>query len=97
MFRHVVLFKWNDQATEERLRRMEEELRALPGVIEQIRTYEMGTDVGVNRGNYDFALVAGFDSQEDYLVYRDHPRHRAVIDEHITPILLNRVAVQFVS
>ena len=33
----------------------------------------------MNPGNYQFAVVADFDSVEDYLVYRDHPVHRDII------------------
>ncbi|MFD2348370.1 Dabb family protein [Nonomuraea ferruginea] len=49
----------------------------------------------MNPGNHDFAVVADFDSEDDYRAYRDHPRHQAVIAEHIKPILATRAAVQF--
>ena len=34
-------------------------------------------------------------SVDDYLVYRDHPAHLAVIAERIRPILGSRAAAQF--
>ena len=55
----------------------------------------MGADAGVNPGAYDFGLVADFARREDYLVYRDHPAHRAVIEQYITPIVAERASIQY--
>ena len=54
----------------------------------------MGTDAGVNEGNHNVVIVADFDTVDDYVVYRDHPVHRALIAEHIRPILAGRATVQ---
>ncbi|MET8046343.1 Dabb family protein [Streptosporangium sp. NPDC005286] len=95
MFRHVVLFTWAQEATDEQRGRVATELGKLPEAITEIRSYTLGTDAGVNPGNHQFAVVADFDSVDDYLVYRDHPLHQAVIAEHIKPIVASRAAIQF--
>ncbi|MBG0826526.1 Dabb family protein [Planomonospora sp. ID67723] len=95
MFRHVVLFTWADGTTDEQRTAVATELGRLPEIIPEIRAYTLGTDAGVNPGNHEFALIADFDSVDDYLVYRDHPAHQAVIAEHIKPILASRAAVQY--
>ncbi|WP_326645589.1 Dabb family protein [Streptosporangium sp. NBC_01755] len=95
MFRHVVLFTWAQEATDEQRARVATELGKLPGAITEIRSYTLGADAGVNAGNHHFAVVADFDSVDDYLVYRDHPLHQAVITEHIKPIVASRAAIQF--
>ncbi|WP_182907682.1 Dabb family protein [Microbispora sp. H13382] len=95
MFRHVVLLKWTDDATEEQKAEVARRLRELPGVIPELRSYEVGPDAGINQGNFSFAVVADFDSAEDYIVYRDHPAHQDVLKECITPILASRAAVQY--
>ncbi|WP_055482597.1 Dabb family protein [Sphaerimonospora mesophila] len=95
MFRHVVLLSWIEDATEEQKAEVAKRLRDLPGVIPELRGYVVGPDAGVGQGNFSFAVVADFDSPEDYAIYRDHPAHRAVIDECITPILASRAAVQY--
>ena len=56
------------------------QLRTLPGAIGEIKDYHVGLDAGLNPGNYQFAVVADFDNVEDYLVYRDHPVHREIIE-----------------
>ncbi|MDP9848433.1 Dabb family protein [Streptosporangium lutulentum] len=95
MFRHVVLFTWTEEATDEQKARVVAELGKLPGAIPEIRAYTLGADAGVNPGNHEFAVVADFDDVEDFLAYRDHPLHQAVIIEYIKPILASRAAVQF--
>jgi hypothetical protein len=95
MIRHVVLFTWKPEATDEQKAAVAAELAKLPGEIPEIRAYTFGPDAGINQGNYHFAVVADFDDEDGYRTYRDHPRHRAVITEHIQPILETRAAVQF--
>ncbi|MFI6928009.1 Dabb family protein [Nonomuraea spiralis] len=94
MIRHIVLFTWADDATDEQKATVAAELGKLPGVIPELRAYTVGPDAGINQGNHEFAVVADFDNVDDYLVYRDHPRHQAVIAEHIKPIVAARAAVQ---
>jgi hypothetical protein len=95
-FRHVVLFQWREDATEEQKQTLEDRLNELPGLIPELRAYAIGGDVGINPGTFDFAVVADFADRDAYLVYRDHPAHRKVIDECVTPIVAERRAVQYV-
>jgi hypothetical protein len=94
-FRHVALFVWTSEATEEQKTAVAERLRELPGVIPELERYQIGPDAGINEGNYDFAVVADFADRESYLVYRDHPYHREIIAETIRPIMADRAAVQY--
>ncbi len=94
-FRHVVLFRWREGATDEQKQILQDRLGELTGLIPEIEAYAMGADAGVNAGNFDFAVAADFADREAYLVYRDHPAHRAVIEEHLKPILAERAAVQY--
>lgn len=95
MIRHVVLLTWSEDATDKQKAALAAELAELPGRIPEIRSYKFGPDAGINPGNHDFGIVADFDNEDDYLVYRDHPAHRELILGFITPILESRAAVQF--
>jgi Stress responsive A/B Barrel Domain len=97
MFRHVVLFRWTEDATDGQRATLVKRLNELPGLIPEIRAYAIGDDAGVNTGNFDFAVVADFADRDAYVVYRDHPAHRAVIEECILPIRAERAAVQYES
>ncbi|MGI8336548.1 Dabb family protein [Actinomadura scrupuli] len=94
-FRHVVLFVWTSEATEEQKAAVTERLSELPGVIPELERYEIGADAGINEGNFDFAVVADFADREAYLTYRDHPYHREIIADTIRPIVADRAAVQY--
>ncbi|GAA2859232.1 Dabb family protein [Nonomuraea rubra] len=94
MIRHIVLFTWTETATAEQKAAVTAELRKLPDLIPQLRSYTVGADAGINQGNHEYAVVADFDDTDDYLVYRDHPDHQKVIADYIRPILASRAAVQ---
>ena len=89
------MFRWTPEATEEQKRRVAAELSRLPALLPVLRAYRMGTDLGVNEGNFEWAAVADFDDLEGYLTYRDNPEHRDIIAEFIRPIVAERAAVQY--
>lgn len=95
MLRHVVMFRWKPSSTSDDVATIAAGLSELPPAIPEIRSYRFGHDAGVNEGTFDFAVVADFETKDDYLVYRDHPAHRAVIDERIAPHIADRAAIQF--
>jgi len=95
MIRHVVLFRWTPEATAEQKQRVAAELSRLPALVPSLRDYRLGANLGLNPGNFDFAVAADFDDAEGYLAYRDHPEHRAIVAEFIQPIVTERAAVQY--
>jgi Stress responsive A/B Barrel Domain len=95
MLRHVVLFVWNDDATDAQKQALADELPKMPAAIEVIRRYEFGADQGINPGNCDFAVVADFDDRAGYLAYRDHPAHGALLENFVNPIVARRASVQY--
>jgi Stress responsive A/B Barrel Domain len=95
-FRHVVMFRWKDTVDDEHVAAVTAGLSTLPGLIPQIVDYRFGVDAGVNEGNFDFVVVADFATVDDYLVYRDHPDHRAFIADLVTGHVATRAAVQYV-
>ena len=95
MIRHTVMFTWKPEATDAQKKQVAAELSRLPGLVPSIRAYAMGTDIGINDGNWDFAVSGDFDDVAGYTAYRDDPTHQAIIKEHIAPIIATRAAVQF--
>jgi hypothetical protein len=95
MIRHVVLFRWTGEATEEQKQRVAAEIARLPSLVPSLRAFHIGSDLGINPGNFDFAVAADFDDIDGYLAYRDHPEHRAMISQFIQPVAAQRAAVQY--
>ena len=95
MFRHVVMFRWADGVAQSHVDEVARRLDELPRAISQIRSYRHGPDAGVNEGNFDYIVVADFDSVDDYVEYRDHPAHAAFVGDLIAGWVSERSAVQY--
>ena len=95
MIRHVVLFTWDDEMTDDVERQFAAELTALAPKLAGLRSYHAGPDAGLVEGNFDFAVVADFDDADSYLGYRDHPEHQAIIQRYSRQHATSRAAVQY--
>jgi len=95
MLRHVAVFTWLPEATEQQKQRAAAELATLPPLMEGLVSYQFGHDKSLVEGNADFAIVADFDSAAAYFAYRDHPAHADVSRRAIQPITRQRMTVQF--
>jgi hypothetical protein len=95
MFRHVVMFKWNDDVDAAHVTATGAALDALVATIPEVGDYRHGPDLGLADGNYDYAIVGEYASIDDYVTYRDHPDHQQVIADFITGRVSARAAVQY--
>ena len=89
------MFRWTPEATQEQKQRVTTELARLPALVPSLRAYRLGADLGLNPGNFEFAVAADFDDIDGYLAYRDDPGHRAIISQFIRPIAAQRAALQY--
>lgn len=94
MFRHCVMFKWNDEATEEAKAAICSGLDAL-AQLDAIQTYTHGPDARVNDGNWDYVVVGDFATVDDYRIYATDPAHLELISELIRPNIAGRAAIQY--
>lgn len=99
MLRHVVMFKFKEEAQgrtkAENIAITKAMLEALPSKISWIRGFSVGVNAPeADEENYDLALVADFDSMEDYQKYKVHPDHVAVGD-FMKPVRTGRNSVDF--
>lgn len=88
LLRHVVMFKFNDTATPNQIKVVEDAFHALPSKIDAIHDYEWGTNnspEGLNKGLTHCFFVT-FKSEEDREVYLPHPDHQAFV-EVLKPVL----------
>ena len=95
MIRHVVLLSWNEKCTDAAVQAVTDGLAALPGQIPEIRSYQFGPDLKLNRRNADYVLVGDFESEEDYETYVSHPAHVDLMKNLTGPILDSFNAAQF--
>mmetsp|Transcript_33891 Transcript_33891/g.80442 ORF Transcript_33891/g.80442 Transcript_33891/m.80442 type:complete len:110 (-) Transcript_33891:151-480(-) len=94
-FRHTVQLKLVDDLPSKAKEDLIEGLKQLPLEISEIQAYSFGFDAGLQVGNSTLSIVADFENEDDYKVYRDHPKHVGLIEAHIKPFLVSRSAVQY--
>ena len=92
MLAHAVLIKLGDPAADPD--RLVAALRALPGQIPEIRTYQVGPDVSGAGNAYDVGLYSTFDDQDALERYRVHPAHQEVV-ALLAEISTDRVVVDW--
>jgi hypothetical protein len=92
--RHVVLLEWSDAATDEQKQAAIDGLLGLTGVVEGMRAYTAGLDLGV-AGTHDAALVVDFDDEASLKEYMSHPRHMEVIQKYMAGIMKSSSRCQF--
>ncbi|HQX54323.1 MAG TPA: Dabb family protein [Pyrinomonadaceae bacterium] len=78
MLTHIVCWKYKPEASaSDRLNHIEQ-LRALVGVIPEIISFEVGTDILHLDRSFDTGLVSTFTDRDSLASYSDHPEHLKV-------------------
>lgn len=79
--RHVVMFKFNEDADPAEIKKVEEAFAALPNKIPEISFFEWGINnspEGLNKG-FTHCFFMSFDSDEARQRYLPHPDHKAFV------------------
>ncbi len=78
MLKHVVLFKFKEGTTPEKIKEVEQAFASLPGKIDVIKGFEAGTNVSTENRSEGFThcFVLSFSSDADRDAYLVHPNHK---------------------
>ncbi|MGD0597355.1 MAG: Dabb family protein [Sedimentisphaerales bacterium] len=78
MLKHIVLFKFKDGTTPEKIKEVEQAFASLPGKIDVIKGFEAGTNVSVENRSEGFThcFVVSFLNEADRDAYLIHPDHK---------------------
>ena len=93
VLRHVVMFKFKDDAKPEDVKKVEEAFAQLPSKIDTITGFEWGTDVSVEDKAQGFThcFVVTFKNEEGRAAYLPHPAHKAFVSvllPHLDKVLV---------
>ena len=97
MIRHVVSWKLNGTDATARAAQaatITATLTALPAVIPEILSLQVGTNVAYPESNWDVVLIADYESLEGLEAYQVHPDHVAATHV-IKPLVASRSNVDF--
>lgn len=78
MLTHIVCWKYKAETTSEMREDHRMRLRALPGFIENIISFDVGEDILHLERSFDTGLVAVFPDRSALDYYTDHPEHQTV-------------------
>lgn len=93
LLRHIVLFKFKEDTSEEELALIEKTFAELPSKISEIVDFEWGTNnspEGLDKG-FTHSFFVSFRSEEDRGIYLPHPDHKAFVEiasPHIEDVLV---------
>jgi len=95
MIRHVAVFRFKDDVTDEIVDEIDKTLATLPSIIPEIISFSSGRNANVTEGAWDYAVVSDFASPEDYLVYATNPQHVDMVKNLVGPHVLEASRTQF--
>lgn len=93
VLRHVVLFKFKDETSNEQVRQIEKAFCALPDKIDAISDFEWGTDVSVEnrQDGFTHCFVVTFRDEAARAKYLPHRAHKAfgkLLGPHLDKVLV---------
>lgn len=99
IYRHVVLFKFHDNTSSERVELIEKAFRALCAELPFVRDFEWGRNSSPENLNDGFShcFIVTFANAEDRDKYLPHPAHQAFCRAHLDDNLEKVCVIDFQS
>ncbi|MDR2496385.1 MAG: Dabb family protein [Tannerellaceae bacterium] len=100
MITHIVMFRLKEFETPQlktaHMAAIKQSLEGLAGKLPTVLF--LSVDFNANPAEkWDVILTSRFDSWESLEAYASHPEHRAVVNEVIAPVCIDRACVDYVS
>lgn len=86
MLMHCVTVTFTASTTDEQIESFRKGAEHLAQTITLAKSYRHGRDLGQRQGNAHYAIVAEFESVEDFKAYLKHPAHVAFATEQLIPL-----------
>ncbi|MBO1348881.1 MAG: Dabb family protein [Hormoscilla sp. GUM202] len=95
MIEHIVLFKWQPDASPEAIASVMDGLKGLKAKITEIIDLSCGENYSERGQGFQHGLVVRFADREALKSYQAHPDHQEVVAQLIKPILTDILAVDY--
>lgn len=92
VFRHIALFRFTPETSEEILHDFKARLEALETLVPEVIEISVGRNMLTGEGRYQLSLIVDVADEGAYQRYLDHPAHLEVVGlykeskEHITAV-----------
>ncbi len=94
MIKHIVAWDVPEAGKSENITRLKTLLEELPGLIPEIKLYEVGVNIKDSEHAKDMILLSGFADQAALDRYAVHPEHQRVVQE-LRKVAQKTVVVDF--
>ena len=95
MVEHLVLFKWNEDASKEAIQSAIDGLLSLRHKIPGIVDMSCGMNFSDRAKGFHSGLVVRFQNREALEAYIPHPEHQSVVQTLLAPIRADVLAVDY--
>ena len=96
MIKHIVLFRFTDDATDQQRRSMLAELAAFPARFPAMRSWTMGENRSSRDDRYSHGFVVEFETEQELVEYLATEEHERFVRERFRPIIQERAIVSYV-
>ncbi len=79
MIKHIVMWKFKSDVSDEDKLEMKRQLEALRGVVPSLLKIEAGLDLSKKEASMDMSLYTEFQTMGDLAAYANHPEHLKVV------------------
>jgi hypothetical protein len=94
MLSHIWSMSFTTETTPDQREACVTAMAELPTKIDGVESFRSGTDLGLNPGNYDVAIVAEFADAAAWKAYIEAPAYVAFVTDHVTPLCPSWGAIQ---
>ena len=95
MIEHILLFRWNETATQEAVKNAMAELRGLKDKIPGIVDVTSGTNFSERSKGFTHGMVFRFKDRAALDGYIPHPEHQRVVQKILNPIRADTLVVDY--
>ena len=95
MIRTVAIVSWAPDAADRDKAEFLAALAELPAAVGGVRAFSFGEDLRLRDGTADLAVVAEFDTREDFHTYDSHPAHQAIRDRWLGSLVTDARVLQY--
>lgn len=94
MVTHIVIFTWIAETTTEQVAGLGCALDRLAAALPDV-AIRHGPDLRFREGNGDYALIVSVADRAGWDAYQAHPEHKTFLQDVVTPMLADRLTIQF--
>src|SRR3954463_11252437 len=95
MVEHILLMRWTEEASQEAIDSALSELRGLKGKIAGIVELSCGANFSERAKGYTHGLAVRFTDRAALEAYGPHPEHQRVVQNFISPIRADILALDY--